>query len=405
MSRHERGLEEHGTDNGSWSTPRLFLSGFPADVPDRELVKFRVRLFAMLGEIVNHYRPDPFVLSAGYGTLPPRPGQEPRWPAPAEEKEPQPPAFSTIEPLYTFDQLVLPEETVSRLLDCVSLVEVAPLVFDTWNLRSIEPHPSTAVNFRGPPGTGKTMAAHAIAHRLGRRILTCRLSDLESKYHGDGPKNLAALFAAAKEQHAVLFVDEAESLLSRRFAQPQQAAESAINSMRTELLMALDTFQGLVIFASNLPHSYDAAVESRLLHVDFALPDHAARRRIWQTHLPAELPVHDDVSVEELADVGDVSGRDIKLAVILAAVGTARRHQPAVTRDTLLAALEEQRTAPPAPAVPDESGAELSDEGKQSIAEQLRRRLADAKAEAGAEADIEAKTVSGTDGGDLNTPA
>ncbi|GGV09437.1 ATP-binding protein [Streptomyces spectabilis] len=399
MSRHERGLEEHGTDNGSWSTPRLFLSGFPADVPDRELVKFRVRLFAMLGEIVNHYRPDPFTLSAGYGTLPPRPGQEPaRWPA---EEEPQTPAFSTVDPLYTFDQLVLPEETVDRLLDCVSLVEVAPLVFDTWNLRSIEPHPSTAVNFRGPPGTGKTMAAHAIAHRLGRRILSCRLSDLESKYHGDGPKNLAALFAAAKEQHAVLFVDEAESLLSRRFAQPQQAAESAINSMRTELLMALDTFQGLVIFASNLPHSYDAAVESRLLHVDFVLPDHAARRRIWQTHLPAELPVHDDVSLEELADVGDVSGRDIKLAVILAAVGTARRRQDAVTRDSLLTALKEQRTPPPSPPAPDESGAELSDEGKRSVAEQLRRRLADAKADSGAGHE----GASGTDGGDAETPA
>ncbi|MCI3928399.1 ATP-binding protein [Streptomyces sp. AN091965] len=385
MSRHERGLDGHGTDNGSWSAPRLFLSGFPADVPDRELVKFRVRLFAMLGEIVDHYRPGPFVLSAGYGTLPPRPGHAPA-PWPAQEEEPQPPSFSTVEPLYTFDQLVLPEETVSRLLDCVSLVEVAPLVFDTWNLRSIEPHPSTAVNFRGPPGTGKTMAAHAVAHRLGRRILSCRLSDLESKYHGEGPKNLAALFATAKEQNAVLFVDEAESLLSRRFAQPQQAAESAINSMRTELLMALDTFQGLVIFASNLPHSYDAAVESRLLHVDFALPDHAARRRIWQTHLPAELPVHDDVSPEDLADVGDVSGRDIKLAVVLAAVGTARRREAAVTRETLLAALKEQRAEPPSSPVPDESGAELSDEGKESVAAQLRRRLADAKGDSGADA-------------------
>ncbi|MEW2527428.1 ATP-binding protein [Streptomyces sp. NPDC047071] len=391
MSRHERGLDGHGTDNGSWSAPRLFLSGFPADLPDRELVKFRVRLFAMLGEIIDHYRPGPFVLSAGYGTLPPRPGHEPSpWPA---QEEPQPPSFSTVEPLYTFDQLVLPEETVSRLLDCVSLVEVAPLVFDTWNLRSIEPHPSTAVNFRGPPGTGKTMAAHAVAHRLGRRILSCRLSDLESKYHGEGPKNLAALFATAKEQNAVLFVDEAESLLSRRFAQPQQAAESAINSMRTELLMALDTFQGLVIFASNLPHSYDAAVESRLLHVDFALPDHAARRRIWQTHLPAELPVHEDVSPDDLADVGDVSGRDIKLAVILAAVGTARRREAAVTRETLLTALKEQRTPPPSSAVPDESGAELSelsDEGKESVAAQLRRRLADAKGDSDSDTDAPA---------------
>ncbi|MFD9902990.1 ATP-binding protein [Streptomyces sp. NPDC059063] len=395
MSTPEQGRK--APDGDSWSAPRLFLSGFPAHVPEQELVKFRVRLFALLGDVISRYRPGPFTISAGYGDLPAVPGQfTPGQPAPgqlapgqsapgqsAPGQEPDEhehrPAFSTVEPLYRFDQLVLPEATTSRLLDCVSLVEVAPLVFDTWNLRSIEPNPSTAVNFRGPPGTGKTMAAHAIAHRLGRRVLSCRLSDLESKYHGDGPKNLSALFATAKEQNAVLFIDEAESLLSRRFAQPQQAAESAINSMRTELLIALDTFQGLVIFASNLPHSYDTAVESRLLHVDFDLPDREARRQIWRTHLPAELPVADDVSLDELADVADVSGRDIKMAVILAAVSTARRHHDALTRDALLAALKEQRApAPPDPAAAVEAEeSELSAEDKESVGEQLRQRLAD----------------------------
>ncbi|MEU6678647.1 ATP-binding protein [Streptomyces sp. NPDC046925] len=341
------------------------------------MVKFRVRLFAMLGDVIDRYRPGAFSISAGYGQVPSQQAQFPSDPSdPSVDAEARGPAFSTVEPLYTFDQLVLPEATVNRLLDCVSLVEVAPLVFDTWNMRSIEPNPSTAVNFRGPPGTGKTMAAHAIAQRLGRRILSCRLSDLESKYHGEGPKNLAALFATAREQNAVLFIDEAESLLSRRFAQPQQAAESAINSMRTELLMALDTFQGLVIFASNLPHSYDAAVESRLLHVDFALPDRPARRLIWRTHLPAELPVHEDVSLDELADVAEVSGRDIKMAVILAAVGTARRGLGTVTRDTLLSALEEQRQ-PPVPPPPTDGTTELSEAGKETVAGQLRQRLAD----------------------------
>ncbi|MEU5316702.1 ATP-binding protein [Streptomyces sp. NPDC021056] len=349
--------------------PGLFLTGFPAHLPETELVKFRVRLFALLSDVVGRHRPGPFTLTTGFGTPDDlRPG-----PAPEAEPEPRAVEFTAVEPLYTFDQLVLPEVTVDRLLDCVSLVEVAPLVFGTWNLRSIEPNPSTAVNFRGPPGTGKTMAAHALAHRLGRRILSCRLSDLESKYHGEGPKNLAALFATAGEQNAVLFVDEAESLLSRRFAQPQQAAESAINSMRTELLMALDSFEGLVIFASNLPHSYDAAVESRLLHVDFALPDLPARLRIWRTHLPGALPLHEDVSVDELADVPEVSGRDIKTAVILAAVGTARRHEKAVSREALLTALEQQRAA--TPETEESQDGRLSEQARESVAAQLRARL------------------------------
>jgi len=143
----------------------------------------------------------------------------------------------------------------------------------------------------------------------------------------------------AAEQDAVLFIDEAESLLSKRFSQPEQAAESAVNSMRAELLMALDSYQGLVIFASNLPHSYDPAMESRLMHVDFGLPDYALRRRIWQIHLPPQLPLGPDVPIDELAEVSGVSGRDIKQAVIDAAVEAARRGNDRVAADRLLQAI------------------------------------------------------------------
>jgi SpoVK/Ycf46/Vps4 family AAA+-type ATPase len=262
---------------------------------------------------------------------------------------------------------------MERLLDCVAFYEVIPLVFGTWNLQSIEPNPSMAVNFRGPPGTGKTLAAHAIAHRLGLRIVSARLSDLESKFHGDGPKNLAALFATAARERALLFIDEAESLLSRRFAQPEQAAESAINSMRTELLQALDAFKGLVIFASNLPHSYDAAIESRLFHVDFALPDRDTRLRIWRAHLPPQLPLAPGVSLEALAAVENVSGRDIKLAVIMAAVSTARRRQPAVSHALLQSALMAQRDQAIARLERDGQG-RLNEEEEATVADLVREK-------------------------------
>jgi AAA+ superfamily predicted ATPase len=288
------------------------------------------------------------------------------------------PKFVAIEPSYRLDQVILPDATREALLDCVSFVQVAPLVFDVWGLRSVEPHPSIAVNFRGPPGTGKTMAAHAAASHLGKKIMLSRVSDLESKYHGQGPKNLVGLFESAKAQDAVIFIDEAESLLSRRYAQPEQAAESAINSMRTELLMALDAFDGLVIFASNLPDSYDVAIESRLLHVDFALPDHAARLGIWRLHMPPGLPLEPSLSIERLAEVEGVSGRDIKLAVIRAAVGTARRRDRWVTEKVLAGALQSQRDArQPAAAGPGAGAAgdsqpELNEE---EIAGKVKARL------------------------------
>jgi SpoVK/Ycf46/Vps4 family AAA+-type ATPase len=358
VSRRDRAPA--GADGGS-----LWLDGVPSGISDTDLALLRARLTLAAGDLAKsgHY---PFVLRLGYGL--------PRTPEPAEAKQDASPAFTAALPKHRFDQLILPDDAMQRLLDCVAFYEVMPLVFGTWNLRSIEPNPSMAVNFRGPPGTGKTLAAHAIAHRLGLRILSARLSDLESKFHGDGPKNLAALFATARNEHALLFIDEAESLLSRRFAQPEQAAESAINSMRTELLQALDAFEGLVIFASNLPHSYDAAIESRLFHVDFGLPDRAARLRIWRAHLPPQLPRAPDVSVEELAAIENVSGRDIKMAVIMAAVSTARRHQEMVDQAALRSALEAQRDQ--AMARPERDAAErLSEQEEAAVADLVRQRV------------------------------
>jgi ATP-dependent 26S proteasome regulatory subunit len=311
---------------------KISLAGAINGVPDTALALFRSRLLKLVEGLVEQHEAEPFRLIVQYGT--PNPASSPERSADS--------AFVAQEPQFGLDQLVLSPGTLDRLLDCISIITVSPLVFDKWGLRAIEPHPSVAVNFRGPPGTGKTMAAHGAASHLDRKLVQCRLSELESRYHGDGPKNLTRLFRSAADQDAVLFIDEAESLLSRRFSQPEQAAESAINSMRTELLMALDTYRGLVIFASNLPHSYDPAMDSRLLHVDFGLPDYSMRKRIWEIHLPPELPT-EDVNIEELASVSGVSGRDIKLAVIYAAVNAARHDLGKVTGAALFDAIERQR--------------------------------------------------------------
>jgi hypothetical protein len=358
--------------------PWLAMTALPPQVPHPAALQLQNSLFRVLDDLIRRYRLGPFMFETRYGF-----GFDDAAdaaPAVAAPNGHQPSRFlslTAIDALYRLEQLVVPQATMDRLLDCLSFFQVSPLVFDIWNLRSIEPNPSVAVNFRGPPGTGKTMAAHAVAHHLDKKIMSCRLSDLESMYHGEGPKNLAALFAAAQDQNAILFIDEAEGLLSRRFAQPQQAAESAINSMRTELLMALDAYKGLAIFSSNLPHSYDVAIESRLFHVDFALPDLAARKDIWRSHLPKELPLAADVALDQLAEVDNVSGRDIKNAVIMAALGSARRETGEVGHQQLIAAIVQQRDLRAAQDGAGEPGTELSESDKDSVGAEIRARLAD----------------------------
>ncbi len=270
--------------------------------------------------------------------------------------------FPVSDPLYDFEFLVVPPETREALLLAVDVVRLREQVFDSWNLRSIQPHPASAINLHGSPGTGKTLAAHAIASRLGKQILIAKASQLESKYHGEGPKNLDALFHAAATNDAVLFIDEADSLMSQRFENTSQGSEHAVNAMRSELLLALDRFDGLAVFATNLVTSYDPAFDSRVRHVRFPDPDESARAAIWQRHLPAELPLAEDVSVAALAK-HELSGREIRRAVVDAAVRVARDGRPAVTAADLADAVCAVRSGRiirtgPTPVFPAEQGSE-----------------------------------------------
>lgn len=240
--------------------------------------------------------------------------------------------YRAVVPRWCFEQLVVPKQLREELLLALALLEHEKQLFDNWGLRAVEPFPRSVLNFHGAPGTGKTLAAHAAAFHLGSKILSISYAEVESMYHGEGPKNIAAIFAAAEEQQAVLFIDEADSLLSSRLARVTQAAEQAMNSMRSQLLICLEQYHGVVIFATNLVGQYDRAFETRVRHLFFPLPDLETRAAIWRAHLPAALPLAAEVDVALLAaDGGACCGRDIKNVVIDAALRAACAGHPALT--------------------------------------------------------------------------
>jgi len=253
--------------------------------------------------------------------------------------------YTSRKALYDFDFLVVDDEVRENLLSSVDLILVEDLVFNKWNLKLIEPFPRAALNFHGNPGTGKTLAAHCVAAYLKKPILMASYAQIESKYVGDGSKNVEAVFFAAERDGAILFIDEADSLLSRRLLDVTQGAEQAINSMRSQLLICLENYRGVVIFSTNLVENYDRAFDTRMRHILFPMPDEAARRRIWANHLPKELPLAKDVSVDALARIEDVCGRDIKNSVIDAALRTARAGAKAITLAGLQKAVEQIKMA------------------------------------------------------------
>jgi SpoVK/Ycf46/Vps4 family AAA+-type ATPase len=226
-----------------------------------------------------------------------------------------------IAPRRTFDDVVLPKETLAALDHALQLIRKHDLIFREWGLG--ERHSTglgLAFHFAGPPGTGKTICAEALAHALGRELLVVRYAEIESRWVGQTSKHVATVFRAAERRNAVLFFDEADAIAGRRFSSATAGYEREANATVNVLLQELERFNGVIIFATNLAASLDPAFERRIrTHILFGLPGPDERERIWRSQLHVRTPLADDVDFRALADEFPRSGGDIKNAVLKAA--------------------------------------------------------------------------------------
>jgi SpoVK/Ycf46/Vps4 family AAA+-type ATPase len=227
-----------------------------------------------------------------------------------------------VEPRRSFDDVVLPGTTLRALNHALALVRKHDLIFQQWGLA--ERHSSglgLAFHFAGPPGTGKTICAEALAYALDKKLLVVRYAELESRWVGQTSKHVAAVFRSAARQDAVLFFDEADAIAGRRFSSITAAYEREANGVVNVLLHELESFPGVVIFATNLAANIDPAFERRVrTHILFEMPDVDERERIWSVQLHArKTPLAPDVNFRALAEAYPRSGGDIKNAVLKAA--------------------------------------------------------------------------------------
>jgi SpoVK/Ycf46/Vps4 family AAA+-type ATPase len=244
-------------------------------------------------------------------------------------------AVEAIAPRRTFDDVILSPVTRSALEAALAQITQHNLIFKSWGLG--ERHSTglgLAFNFAGPPGTGKTICAEAIANSLGRQLLVVRYAELESMWMGETSKNVVAIFRTAREEQAVLLFDEADAIAARRSTSVDSGSQRESNSVVNVLLQELERYTGVVIFATNLAANFDPAFERRIrTHVLFELPGETERARIWKVQLhPSRTPLAPDVDFNALAHRYEVSGGDIQNAVLKAALAAAAEPIPDSTK-------------------------------------------------------------------------
>jgi hypothetical protein len=257
-----------------------------------------------------------------------------------------PPGVELYAPSVEWESLVLPTEPATLLRDAVARLQHAALVLEDWGfLDSARAAHGVRLMFTGQPGTGKSLAAEVIATAAGTDLLVVDVSQVMSKWVGETEKNLAAIFDAAERTQAVLLLDEADALFSRR-TQVSDAQDRYVNLHTAYLLQRLDAFAGLVVLTTNLRQNIDAAFIRRMdFVVEFPLPDETDRLRLWRLHLPSRAALGDDFDLQVLARLYPIPGGWIRNAAVAAAFLAAAESASISRRHLVLAVRREYAKA------------------------------------------------------------
>ncbi|KAH0850873.1 LOW QUALITY PROTEIN: hypothetical protein HID58_095158 [Brassica napus] len=220
----------------------------------------------------------------------------------------------------SFDDIGALENVKDTLKELVMLPLQRPELFGKGQLTK----PTKGILLFGPPGTGKTMLAKAVATEAGANFINISMSSITSKWFGEGEKYVKAVFSlASKIAPSVIFVDEVDSMLGRR---ENPGEHEAMRKMKNEFMVNWDGLRTkdrervLVLAATNRPFDLDEAVIRRLpRRLMVNLPDATNRSKILSIILSKE-EMAPHVDLEAIANMTDgYSGSDLKNLCITAA--------------------------------------------------------------------------------------
>lgn len=243
-----------------------------------------------------------------------------------------------IPALGSLDDLVLARREKAKLLAIRDHMANRRRVYREWKLDRVAGERGLGVSalFYGPSGTGKTFAGEKLAAELGLALFRVDLSQTVSKWIGETEKNISQVFEAAQGGGALLLFDEADALFGKRGDAKDSGGHHA-NATVGHLLQAMERHPGMMILTTNRFDAVDQAFLRRLNYVvDFPAPGVAERRLIWQRCLPETVPQR-DIDFDLLAGL-PLSGGQIRLVAVHAAIHAAARPGPVTMQDAAFAA-------------------------------------------------------------------
>ena len=217
-------------------------------------------------------------------------------------------------PAVTYQDIGGIEEQVAEVRETVEMPLKNPGMFEDVGI-----DPPSGVLLHGPPGTGKTMLAKAVANQTDATFIKMAGSELVHKFIGEGAKLVRDLFELAREREpAVIFIDEIDAIAAKR-TESKTSGDAEVQRTMMQLLSEMDGFEDRgeirIIAATNRFDMLDRAILrpgrfDRLIEVP--KPDERGREQIFRIHT-RDMNIDDDLNYASLAELADdASGADVK---------------------------------------------------------------------------------------------
>jgi len=237
----------------------------------------------------------------------------------------------------TMDQLVLTPDQEREILKIVKAIEHRDYLADI-GLREIG-----KLLFVGPPGTGKTSVARALASELDLPFVEVKLSMITSQYLGETAKNVEKVFeVATRLSPCILFMDEFDFVAKTRASDEHAAIKRAVNTLLKSIdEVSLIEHEVLLIGATNHPDQLDAAAWRRFDEiVNFPKPDDQMRADILEV-VTRRMDIEEFDPMEIARETEGLTGSDLRLVLREAVLDALTEERTTLTQQDLLDAVED----------------------------------------------------------------